>query len=63
MPADADPAMLAALLIGACTEYASLARITGTPPSGQSAGDYARAIVDTLSPLLIDTSTSIPWRP
>jgi hypothetical protein len=43
---------VASLLIGACTEFASLARLTGKTPGGMSKASYAKAIVAALAPIL-----------
>jgi AcrR family transcriptional regulator len=48
----ADPDAVASLLIGACTEFASLARLTGKTPGGMSKASYAKAIVAALAPIL-----------
>jgi hypothetical protein len=48
----ANPDAVASLLIGACTEFASLARLTGKTPGGMSKASYAMAIVAALSPML-----------
>jgi AcrR family transcriptional regulator len=48
----ASPDAVASLLIGACTEFASLARLTGKTPGGMSKASYAKAIVAALSPVL-----------
>jgi len=48
----AKPDIIAALLIGACTEYAGLSQMTGKTPGGLKKPDYAKAVVATLSPLL-----------
>jgi AcrR family transcriptional regulator len=50
----AKPDVIASLLIGACTEYASLANLTGREPGGLSKIAYAKAIIATLSPLLFE---------
>lgn len=49
---DAKPEMLAALLIGACTESTSLNAMTGKSPGGLDDESYARAIVATLTPAM-----------
>jgi AcrR family transcriptional regulator len=49
----ASPDVLASLLIGTCTEFASLARLTGKTPGGMSKASYAKALVAALSPLLL----------
>ncbi|MPZ59483.1 MAG: TetR family transcriptional regulator [Rhizobiales bacterium] len=48
----ASPDVLASLLIGACTEFALLARLTGKTPGDMNKADYAKVVVATLSPLL-----------
>lgn len=52
------PDMLATVLIGACTEYASLTHLTGRAPGGLSRVAYARAIVTTLVPLLAEPGSA-----
>jgi AcrR family transcriptional regulator len=47
--------VIASVLIGACTEYASLTNLTGKPPGGLSSKAYASAVVAMLSPLLFVT--------
>lgn len=49
---DVDVAALAALLIGACTDYATMITVAGRPASTASETEYVRAIVSTLRPLL-----------
>jgi len=49
---DAKPEMLAALLIGACTESTSLNAMTGKSPGGLDDESYARAIVAALAPAM-----------
>jgi AcrR family transcriptional regulator len=49
---DVSPDAVASLLIGACTEFASLTRLTGKTPGGMSKASYAKAIVAVLAPLL-----------
>jgi AcrR family transcriptional regulator len=55
-----NPDALAALLIGACTEYASLARLTGKTPGDMNKADYAKAVLATLSPLLLPQRDRTP---
>jgi AcrR family transcriptional regulator len=49
---DTKPEMLAALLIGACTELASLNAMTGKSPGGLGDEAYARTIVAMLAPAM-----------
>lgn len=49
---DAKPELLAALLIGACTEFASLNAMTGKSPAGLNDEAYAKAIVRALAPAM-----------
>jgi AcrR family transcriptional regulator len=46
------PATLAAIIIGAATEYASIVRLTGVAPGELEPAAYARSVVATLQPLL-----------
>lgn len=47
-----DPDVLAALLIGAATEYASLSRLTGHAPANLPPDAYAQRVMATLAPIL-----------
>lgn len=49
-----DPQALAFLLIGACTEFAMLTRVLGTPPRGLTAEEHAVTVIATLRPLLFE---------
>jgi AcrR family transcriptional regulator len=49
---DAKPEMLAALLIGACTELASVNAMTGKSPGGLGDEAYAQTIVAALAPAM-----------
>lgn len=51
VPAVIAPATLAAILIGAATEYASIVRLTGAAPGGLDPVAYARSVVSTLEPV------------
>jgi AcrR family transcriptional regulator len=50
--AESRPEMLAALLIAACTEYASLNAMTGKSPADLDDKDYAAAVVQALAPAI-----------
>ena len=50
--AGVSPEMIAALLIGACTEYASLYTMTGSKLGGLGSEDYAASIIATLAPAI-----------
>ncbi len=52
LKAEADPQVLAFLLIGACTEYAMLARVLGAPPGGLTAQEHAARVTTALRPML-----------
>lgn len=51
---DADPQALAFLLIGSCTEYATLARVLGTSPRGMTAEEHAVNVIATLRSVLFE---------
>jgi AcrR family transcriptional regulator len=53
---DASPEVIASMLIGACTEFAALAHLTGRTPGGLGKQDYARAVITTLSSVLFPPS-------
>jgi hypothetical protein len=46
------PEIAAALLIGACTEYASLRQMTGKTPGNLKKTAYANAVIESLAPIL-----------
>ncbi|MCV0397417.1 MAG: TetR/AcrR family transcriptional regulator [Rhizobiaceae bacterium] len=52
LAAGADPQALASMLIGACTDYALLARILGRHPHGLPPRQYVQGIMDALRPAL-----------
>ena len=52
VPPALSPATLAAIIIGAATEYASIVRLTGMAPGELDPAAYARSVVSTLQPLL-----------
>jgi AcrR family transcriptional regulator len=54
--------VIASMLIGACTEFAVLAHLTGRTPGGIGKQDYARAVITILSPALFPPSEKWPAR-
>jgi AcrR family transcriptional regulator len=54
---DAKPELLAALLIGACTELASLSSMSGKSPGNLDDDAYAKAIVAQIGPVMSPDST------
>lgn len=51
-----SPHVVAALLIGACTEFASLSLVTGKTPGGLTKSEYAQAVVKAMGPMLFPAS-------
>jgi AcrR family transcriptional regulator len=60
---DANPEMLAALLIGACTEWAALNAMTGKSPGGLADEPYGQAIVAALAPAMFPDERPRSARP
>lgn len=52
LKSDADSKALAFLLIGSCTEYATLTRVLGKSPMELAPEEYAAKVITTLRPVL-----------